>query len=238
MSNLFTSSIGKKLVMSVTGAFLVLFLLFHMSMNIVAVISPEGYNTVCAFLGANWYALAGTLVLAAGVVIHFIYALIITLHNRCSRGGVRYAASASEPGVSWASKNMFVLGLIVILGLCLHMFNFWSKMQLVEILGGHENSLGLSPVDGASLIAYTFAQWYYVLIYLVWLGALWFHLTHGFWSMLQTVGWNNQIWLPRLKCIANIFATVICLGFALVVVWYYFFGASMVSCACTCPLGC
>mgnify|MGYP002453449656 CR=1 FL=1 len=59
------SSLGKKLVMSVTGCFLVLFILFHMSMNIVAIISPEAYNMICALLGANWYALAGTAVLAS-----------------------------------------------------------------------------------------------------------------------------------------------------------------------------
>lgn len=92
------SSLGKKLVMSVTGCFLVLFLLFHMSMNIVAIISPEAYNMICALLGANWYALAGTLVLAAGVVIHFIYAVILTLENRKARGSQRYAVTVVEPG--------------------------------------------------------------------------------------------------------------------------------------------
>ena len=75
------SSLGKKLVMSITGCFLVLFILFHMSMNIVAIFSPEAYNTVCAFLGANWYALVGTLVLVAGILIHFIYALVLTVNN-------------------------------------------------------------------------------------------------------------------------------------------------------------
>ena len=222
MSNLFTSSIGKKLVMSVTGVFLILFLLFHMCMNIVAVFSSEAYNAICAFLGANWYALIGTLVLAAGVFIHFIYAIIITLHNRYARGNIRYASAGREPGVTWASKNMFVLGLIIVLGLVIHMFNFWSKMMLVELMGEHVNCLGVSPTDGAALIEYTFSQWYYVLIYLVWLVALWFHLTHGFWSMFQTVGWNNQIWMKRMKCIANIFATIVFLGFALVVVWFFF----------------
>ncbi|MBE5034434.1 succinate dehydrogenase/fumarate reductase cytochrome b subunit [Gallalistipes aquisgranensis] len=222
MSNLFTSSIGRKLIMSVSGAFLVLFLLFHMSMNLAAVFSAEAYNAICEFLGANWYALAGTLVLAAGVAVHFIYAIILTLRNRKARGGIRYAETAQETGVSWASKNMFVLGLIVILGLLLHLFNFWSKMQLVEILGEHTNSLGLSPTDGAALIQYTFSQWYYAALYLVWLVALWFHLTHGFWSMFQTVGWNNQIWLSRTKCIANIVATVVFLCFALVVLVFFF----------------
>ena len=96
---------------------LVLFILFHMSMNIVAIISPEAYNMICALLGANWYALAGTLVLAAGVVIHFIYAVILTLENRKARGSQRYAVTVVEPGVKWASKNMLVLGFIILGGL-------------------------------------------------------------------------------------------------------------------------
>ena len=75
--------------------------------------------------------------------------------------------------------------------------------------------------DGAALIAYTFSKWYYVVIYLVWFFALWFHLTHGVWSMFQSVGWANDTWYPRLKCIANIVATIIFLGFAAVVVVYF-----------------
>ena len=173
------SSLGKKLVMSLTGCFLVLFILFHMSMNLVAIISPEGYNTICAFLGANWYALAGTVVLAAGVLIHFAYALWLTYNNYQARGKQRYEVTVTEPGVDWASKNMLVLGWIILAGLALHLFNFWAKMQLVEIMGGHENSLGFHPADGAALIQYTFSQWYYVVIYLLWFAALWFHLTHG-----------------------------------------------------------
>ena len=182
------SSLGKKLVMSLTGCFLVLFILFHMSMNLVAIISPEGYNTICAFLGANWYALAGTVVLAAGVLIHFAYALWLTYNNYQARGKQRYEVTVTEPGVDWASKNMLVLGWIILAGLALHLFNFWAKMQLVEIMGGHENSLGFHPADGAALIQYTFSQWYYVVIYLLWFAALWFHLTHGVWSMFQSVG--------------------------------------------------
>ena len=216
------SSLGKKLVMSVSGCFLVLFILFHMSMNLAALFSADAYNAICAFLGANWYALVGTLVLAAGVAVHFIFALILTLNNYRARGAQRYAVTVQEKGVSWASKNMLVLGFVIVAGMALHLFNFWAKMQLVELMGEHTNSLGLSPSDGASLIAYTFSQWYYVVLYLVWLAALWFHLTHGVWSMFQTVGWANDTWYPRLKCIANIVATIVFLGFAAVVLVYFF----------------
>ena len=89
------SSIGRKVVMSITGLFLVLFLTFHMCMNLVALISPAGYNAVCQFLGANWYALAGTVILAAGAVLHIVYAFWLTLQNRKARGNDRYLVSHS-----------------------------------------------------------------------------------------------------------------------------------------------
>ena len=215
------SSLGKKLVMSVTGCCLVLFLLFHMAMNLVALISPEGYNTICALLGANWYAVVATIGLAALVVLHFVYALILTINNYRARGTQRYAVTANEPGVEWASKNMLVLGVIVVLGLGLHLVHFWSKMMLVELMGQHQNALGLDPTNGAALVAYTFSKWYNVVLYIVWLAALWLHLNHGVWSMFQTVGWANDTWYPRLKCAAKIVSTLIILGFMAVVVAFF-----------------
>ena len=216
------SSLGRKLVMSISGCFLVLFLLFHMAMNVVALIGDgSAYNMICGFLGANWYALVGTAVLALGVLVHFVYAFILTWQNRKARGNVRYAVTVTEKGVDWASKNMLVLGIIVILGLLLHLTHFWSEMMLVELMGEHENSLGLAPTDGAALIRITFSQWYNVVLYLVWFAALWFHLNHGVWSMFQTAGFANDTWLPRLKCIAKVVSGVIFLGFAAVAVLFY-----------------
>ena len=215
------SSLGRKLVMSITGCFLVIFVLFHMSMNVVALISAEGYNAICHFLGANWYALVATVVLAGGVFVHFAYAFWLTLQNRKARGNVRYAVTVTEKGVDWASKNMLVLGIIVILGLCLHLVHFWSKMQLVELMGQHENSLGLEPTNGAALIQHVFSQWYNVVLYLVWFAALWFHLNHGVWSMFQTAGFANDTWLPRLKCVSKVASTLIFLGFAAVAIVFF-----------------
>ena len=206
--------------MSVSGLFLVLFLLFHMSMNLAAVFSTEAYNAICEVLGANWYALAGTLILAAGVVVHLVYATVLTLHNRSSRGSQRYAMTAEPEGVTWASRNMYVLGIIIVLGLLLHLYNFWYNMQFAEIIGNHE--LGpFPPADGAAYIAALFSSPVYCIIYLVWFAAIWFHLTHGFWSAFHTIGWDNQTWLPRLKRIANVVATIVFLCFALVVIVFY-----------------
>ena len=193
-----------------------------MAMNVVALIGDgSAYNVICGFLGANWYAIVGTAVLALGVLVHFAYAFWLTWQNRKARGNVRYAVTVTEKGVDWASKNMLLLGIIVILGLLLHLTHFWSKMMLVELMGQHTNDLGIAPTDGAALIKYTFSKWYNVVLYLVWFAALWLHLNHGVWSMFQTVGWANDTWLPRLKCIAKLVSGFIFLGFAVVAVVFY-----------------
>lgn len=225
---LLNSSIGKKLIMSISGLFLVLFLLFHLSMNVAAVCSGEAYNMVCSLLGSNWYAVAATLVLAAGVVIHFVYAIILTLQNRKARGNDRYAINARPKGVEWASQNMFVLGLIVILFMLLHFSQFWYKMMFAELIGHHEVALGsamVSPQDGAAFINYYFqGNAVITVLYLIWYVALWFHLTHGFWSAIQTIGWNNTIWMNRWECISKIVATVICGLFAIITIIFFLNG--------------
>ncbi|MBQ8673015.1 MAG: succinate dehydrogenase/fumarate reductase cytochrome b subunit [Bacteroides sp.] len=219
------SSVGRKVVMSVTGLALILFLTFHMAMNLVALVSAKGYNMICEFLGANWYALVACVGLAALFIIHIIYAFWLTMQNRKARGTERYAVTDKPKTVEWASQNMLVLGVIVILGLALHLVHFWSKMQLVEIL--HETGAEVSVLamaeatNGVMHIQNTFSSWINVVLYLVWLSAIWFHLTHGFWSAMQTLGWNNQTWINRWKCISNIYSTVIVLGFAAVVVVFF-----------------
>lgn len=222
---LFNSSVGRKFVMSITGACLAFFLLFHASMNLVAIISEEGYNMICEFLGANWYALVGTLGLAFLAVVHIIYAFALSIINYRARGTERYAVASRSNGVEWASMNMLVLGFIILGGLCLHLVNFWAKMQLVEILGSE-------PANGVELIKYTFSKWYFAIIYLLWFVALWYHLTHGIWSAMQTLGWSNNIWLPRIKCISNIIATIIVLMFVAVLVWYFVAGNCCCAAAC------
>ncbi|MDR0547536.1 MAG: succinate dehydrogenase/fumarate reductase cytochrome b subunit, partial [Dysgonamonadaceae bacterium] len=129
---LFNSSIGRKLVMSISGVFLILFLLFHASMNLVLVFSAEAYDMICEALGANWYAIAGTAVLAGGFVLHIAYGTWLTLQNQKARGADKYA-SVNKTTTEWSAKNMYVLGLIVLLGLAVHLWNFWYEMQFKEL---------------------------------------------------------------------------------------------------------
>jgi succinate dehydrogenase / fumarate reductase cytochrome b subunit len=217
---LIDSSIGRKLIMSITGVFLVLFLLFHSCMNIVVIISPEAYNAICAFLGANWYAVAGTSLLAAGFVIHILYALFLTYQNMRARGKERYAVTKKQKGVEWSSQNMFILGAIIFGFLALHMYNFWFKMQFAELTGIHTGMF--EPSKGAEYVKDLFSNWIYCALYIVWLIALWFHLTHGVWSALQSIGLNNKTWLPRVKCISNIVSTIVILMFMSIPVYYLF----------------
>ena len=229
---LINSSIGRKVVMSVTGVALILFLTFHGCMNMVALFSEEGYNMICEFLGANWYAVVATLGLAALAVIHIVYAFILTAQNRTARGDNRYevATTVNAGKVEWASKNMLVLGIIICLGLLLHLYNFWYNMMFAELVGAMP---AIDPTDGFGWIKETFSNPVFVVLYIVWLVAIWFHLSHGFWSAMQTFGWSGKVWLKRWMCIGNIYVTLLILCF-IVVVLVFWFGCAPSLCGGCC----
>ena len=225
---LINSSIGRKVIMSVTGMALILFMTFHCCMNLVALFSGEAYNMICELLGANWYAVAATAGLGALAVCHIVYAFILTAQNRRARGDNRYAVTEKPATVEWASQNMLVLGIIVLLGLGLHLFNFWYNMMFAELT---HIDVPFHPADGFAYIKYTFSNPVYVVLYIVWICALWFHLSHGFWSAMQTVGINGKVWFNRWKTIGNIYVTLLMLGFLVVVLAFTFGCAPSLCCA-------
>ena len=228
---LLNSSIGRKVVMSVTGVALILFLTFHCCMNVAALFSGEAYNMICELLGANWYAVVATLALAALAVIHIVYAFILTAQNRRARGNERYAVTDTPAKVEWASQNMLVLGIIILLGLLLHLFNFWFNMMFAELT---EMQVAHSPSDGFAWIVDTFSNPVYVVLYVIWLCAIWFHLTHGFWSAMQTLGVSGKIWFCRWKVIGFIYTTLLMLGFLVVVLAFAFKLAPSLYCYAGC----
>jgi succinate dehydrogenase / fumarate reductase cytochrome b subunit len=229
---LINSSIGRKVVMSVTGIALILFLTFHGCMNVVALFSEEGYNMICEFLGANWYAVVATLGLAALAVLHIVFAFILTAQNRTARGDNRYEVSTTVNAgkVEWASKNMLVLGIIILLGLLLHLWNFWYNMMFAELIGAMP---AISPTDGFGWMKETFSNPVFVVLYVIWLVAIWFHLSHGFWSALQTLGWSGKTWFCRWKIIGLIYVTLLMMCF-LAVVLAFAFGCAPSLCGGCC----
>lgn len=221
------SSVGRKVVMSVTGLFLILFITFHAVMNAVALVSMDTYEAICHFLGANWYALAGTAVIAAGVVLHIVYALWLTIQNRKARGNDRYAVNKRPKSVEWASQNMLALGIFVLCFMALHLVQFWAKMQLPEIQERYLGDYSVTVMGGQEAILAAFSCPWTLPIYLVGFAALWFHLTHGIWSAFQSVGTSNNVWLPRWKAISCWWATIVCALFAIEAIVF-----TIMACGC------
>ena len=225
MANFLTSSIGKKFIQGVTGAFLIVFLLLHGTINFFSVIDSlhGNFGKVAADAfpythGDGWFQLGCDFmsspaikimvpILALGFIIHIVYGIWLTVQNYQRRGGFkRYEVASKAKNDSWSAKNMAVLGIIILGLLGFHLTHFWAKMQLQEFMGAE-------PENPYFLLLMTFKNWWVVALYIVWFVALFFHLEHGFWSMFQTIGWNNKKWLKRLKVIGIIVAAGIVLLF-------------------------
>lgn len=210
-----SSSIGRKFIMALTGCALVLFVTFHVLMNAVALIWPAAYNQVCEFLGANWYALVASAGLALLFIIHIVYAVWLTLQNYKARGNDRYAVTGKVPQVEWSSKNMLVLGIVIVAFLIVHLVQFWAKMQLQELCHADLTVLPqlegvpAAPAMGTLFLQMAFSSIWTPIVYIIGFVALWFHMNHGFWSMFHTVGWDNNVWIERLKKIGCWWTTIV-----------------------------
>jgi len=196
--------------MAITGACLVLFVTFHCLMNSIAICWPAAYNSICEFLGANWYALIASAGLAVLVIIHIIYAVMLTLQNRKARGSNAYAISKRPKTVEWSSQNMFVLGIVILAFFVVHLIQFWAKMQLAEIRGVEDV---IPAAAGTLFLQEAFSCIWTPIIYIIGFAALWFHMNHGFWSMFQSVGWDNQVWIERFKKVSLWWSSIVILLF-------------------------
>jgi succinate dehydrogenase / fumarate reductase cytochrome b subunit len=237
MSKFLTTSIGQKLVMSISGLFLILFLLVHLTIN-AFLLAPEGlfgfevgqmFNAGAHFMGTFPVIKVMEPVLGIGFLVHIVYSLILTVQNRKARGTDRYASGNKTKGIEWTSKNMLPLGIAILAFLVVHIADFYMKIKFG--VGGHPGEaefpyLGTGMMvgeDAYTLVNAAFGNPLLVVAYVIGSIALAFHLSHGFWSAFQTIGWNNQIWMQRLKCIGNIVAWVIGGGFSIIAIGQYFF---------------
>ncbi|MDD3550403.1 MAG: succinate dehydrogenase cytochrome b subunit [Bacteroidales bacterium] len=213
------TSITKKVIMSVTGLFLILFLTLHVVANLTILWGPEVYLKVTDFMGTNPLIQVMVPVLALGFIVHIGYSFIITLRNLKARGDVSYKSGSKSPGLgfdNWAARNMLVLGCIVLGFLVLHLSHFWTKMQWQQFTGGE-------PEDGYLLVTGYLGTPWIAVCYIVWFAALWLHINHGFWSAFQTLGLNNARIIPLLRKISFLYSTLLFAGFSLIVVWCMFF---------------
>ena len=233
MANAFHYSIGRKFIQAVSGAFLIIFLLLHATINFFSVIDSftgkfgvvanddklfsagDGlFQLGCDFMSTPVITIMVP-VLALGFLIHIGYGIYLSYYNMRARGGVkRYEVASKAKADSWASTNMLVLGIVILGIVFFHLTHFWADMQLKAFTGGEAENPYL-------LLTTVFGSLFNLIVYLIWFVAVWYHLCHGFWSMFQTVGWSGSIWMKRLKVIGVIVATIICLMFVTVAVNAY-----------------
>ena len=216
------SSITKKLIMSISGLFLIVFLLLHMTINCFSVIdtfagsygAADGlFQKGCDFMALPIVTIMVP-VLAAGFFVHIIYAFILSYGNYKARGTQRYAVANKTKAESWAAKNMLILGVVVLGIVAFHLNHFWAKMQLLEFQGHHAENPYM-------LLNATFQNLAWVVVYIVWFVALGLHLCHGFWSAFQSMGLSNKNWEKRLLYVGYVVVAIIVLGFAAVAVNAY-----------------
>ena len=216
MSGLLTSSIARKVVMALSGLFLVFFLGQHFVINIMSVIAPDTFNTWSHFMGYNplvQYILQPILI--AGVIVHFVMGITLEIQNNGARS-VKYAKYRGGANASWISRNMIITGLVVLAFLGLHMYDFWIHEMAYKYIEAR-------PEDPTRYYAETVEKFEPLLrtvLYVISFGLLALHLLHGFASSFQSMGVNNK-YTPAIKTFTKIYAIAIPLGFALIAIYHH-----------------
>jgi succinate dehydrogenase / fumarate reductase cytochrome b subunit len=209
---MFYTSVGRKIVMALTGLFLFIFLLEHLFGNLLLykMDGGESFNEYGEFLVGNIIIRIIEYFLFAGFIIHIIDALSLTLSNRKARP-VGYAVSQSSQNSSWFSRNMGLTGSIIFVFLVIHLRTFFFPHRF----GAPETSMAYD-------VAYAFQSNWYSAFYLVSMVLLGAHLNHGFQSGLQTLGLNNQKYRQTIKAAGTVLSLIIMTGFASFPIMFYF----------------
>ncbi len=226
--NFLLSSIGRKLIMSLTGLFLCLFLVVHMLGNLQLFLSTDGYSDGYAF---NMYAYMMThnpliKVVSYGnyffILLHAVQGILISIHNKKAKGSRYEGKEISDTDAKIASRNMIWLGVLLLAFIGLHMWQFWAQMHFFEVpLMAEVEPSGEQVKDLYLIVKEAFKSPVNVIFYLVSLVALSLHLLHGFWSAFQSMGLNNKKYSPIIKALGYGFAILIPLGFASMPTYFY-----------------
>ena len=219
-SNFLTSSIGKKLLMSLTGLFLILFLKVHLLGNLQLLKNDggESFNVYAHFMTHNPLIMLISYGNYFFILMHFVLGLSLWAKNRAAKGST-YAVSNHRDS-TWASRNMALLGILVLAFLLLHMGDFWWKMKT-----GQTSMVMIGEMEVKDLytkVAESFKITWIVVAYLVGLLALAFHLYYGFASAFQTLGINHTKYSPVIRFIGIAFSILVPLAYAIIPLVFYF----------------
>ena len=217
MSAFAKSSIARKVVMALSGIFLVLFLALHVTINFCSVLSPETFNTMSHFMGYNpivQYLMQPMLI--AGVMVHFVMGIVLEIQNNKARG-IRYVSYKGSANAPWVSRNMIISGLVVLAFIGLHMYDFWLHEMNYKYVA-------VSPEDPTRYYEETVAKFqpmWRTVIYVISFVLLSLHLWHGFASSFQTMGVNNK-YSSGIRTFTRLYAIVIPLLFIIVALYHHF----------------
>jgi len=216
--NAFSSSIGKKLIMGITGLFLISFLVVHCFINALIIVNDGGltFNMGAHFMGTNWIIRAMEVVLFAGLLAHIVQGFRLVFQNRAARPE-RYAVNNGAANSKWYSRSMGLLGTLLLIFLIVHISKFWvmsrfTGIPTVDANGNH---------DLFAVMVETFKNPWLVVLYVLAMVSLAYHLLHGFSSAFQTLGWNHKKYTPLIKGFGFWFSIIIPLLFALMPVVMY-----------------
>jgi len=215
------TTIGRKVLMALSGFFLMFFLLQHLTINMLSVISPEAFNDVSYFMGNNpviQFVMQPILIFA--VIFHFIMGMYLEYQNNKARS-IKYAYNKPGENSNWMSRNMIYSGIAVLAFLGVHFYDFWIPEITEKFI---ENSFSSDPQNGKDFhhhIVEKFQDTTRVILYVIAFLALALHLLHGFQSSFQSVGFNNNKYTPTIKKLGNIFAIAVPALFAFVAIYHF-----------------
>ena len=214
-----TSSIGRKVIMAVTGIFLIVFLIVHCTVNAFIFFNDGGvsFNMAAHFMGTNILIRTMEIVLFLGFFVHIIQGFMLSAQNRKARPQ-GYVANNPSANSKWYSRSMTLLGTLILLFLVMHINHFWTHSRLGGMMGItplEETSVGDKEVlDLYALMITTFQSPVVLIVYLLGVFSLCWHLIHGFQSAFQTLGVNHRKYTPWIRNFGIGFSILICLIFA------------------------
>jgi succinate dehydrogenase / fumarate reductase, cytochrome b subunit len=218
-TSLLSSTLGRKLLMALTGLFLILFLVVHLIGNLQLLKDDggEAFNIYAQFMTSNPLIKIVSYVNYTFILVHVIWAILLSRKNRQARGDVRYAVNKNSS--EWTSRNMGILGTFILLFLVIHLKGFWYEMHWGGIATA--NYEGKEVKDLYTVVEAAYGQLWYVGVYVVSMLILAFHLWHGFASAFQTLGLNHLKYNPVIKVVGRAFAIIVPALFALIPIWMF-----------------
>lgn len=221
MSKFLTASIGRKFLMSISGIFLMLFLIVHLTVNLMLILDDSGelFNIAAHFMVTNPIIRVVEPLLGLGFLIHIVWSFYLEYQNWRARP-LKYNKKNTGVSSSWASRNMLILGALVLVFLVIHIINFYWVLRFTN--GVQEITIGGEHMENTySLVAGLFkTNIVYDIIYVVGAILLGLHLSHGFWSSFHTLGLSNENWMGRLQVIGKVYAVLIVAGFSVIPLYF------------------